>query len=93
MGDLTEKTRILGNDDENNSVRTGRPVEQETRIVKHSRTETDKPAAKAKPKPTSAPPSPHSQISIPIQDREWIDVEPEKHTPKNAQNFLRSQRI
>ena len=32
--DLTEKARIPSNDNENDSVRTGRPVEQETRIVK-----------------------------------------------------------
>ena len=43
--DLTEKIRILG-DDEVDSTSTGRPVAQETRIVKYSQTEADKPAAR-----------------------------------------------
>ena len=42
--DLTEKTRTHGGD-ENNSASTGRPVVQETRIVKLSQTEADKPGS------------------------------------------------
>ena len=59
--DLTEKARTPGTNDENDSDRTGTLVEQETRIVKHSRTEADKHVANAKPKPTSAPPSAQSR--------------------------------
>ena len=47
--DLTEKTRIHG-DDENNSASRGRLVVQETRIVKLSRTETYKPGSKVEAK-------------------------------------------
>ena len=85
--DLTEKARTPGVNDENDSEGTGRPVQQETRIVNHSPTKADKPAAKAKPKPTSAPPSSHSQTSIPIQEREWHDVEPREHKSKYAASF------
>ena len=73
--DLTEKTRIFG-DDEVDPASTGRPVAQETRIVKYSQTEADKPAAKAKAKPTSCPISSPSPTSIPIHERNRIDIEP-----------------
>ena len=91
--DLTEKARTPGTNDENDSDGTGTLVEQETRIVKHSRTEADKHVAKAKPKPTSAPPSAQSQKSIPIQERNWIDVEPREHAQKGAQSFTISTKM
>ena len=75
VGDLKEKTLILGDDDVG-SARTGRLVAQETRIVKHSQTEADKAAAKAKAKPTSSPISSPSPTSIPIQERNCTDIEP-----------------
>ena len=91
--DLTEKARTLGINDENDSEATGRLVQQETKIVKHSRTKADKPAAKAKPKPTSAPPSSHSHTSIPIQEREWHDVEPQEHKSKDAPSLTVSKKM
>ena len=51
MRDLTEKARTLGFSDENDSKGTRKLVKQETKIVKYSHTEADKPAAKAKAKP------------------------------------------
>ena len=48
---------------------------------------------KAKPKPTSAPPSAQSQKSIPIQERNWIDVEPREHAQKGAQSFTISTKM
>ena len=68
VSDLTEKIRIHG-DDKNNSASTGRLVVQETRIVKQSQTEADKPAAKLKPNPNSSPISSPHPTSIPIRER------------------------
>ena len=68
---MTEKTRILG-DDEVDSASTGRLVAQETRIVKHSQTEADKPAA-SRLHLLSLHPSP---TRIPIHERNCIDIEP-----------------
>ena len=56
--DLTEKTRTLG-DNENNAAGTRQLVAEESRIVKFSRTRADENAAKAKPKPNSSPLSLH----------------------------------
>ena len=58
-------------------------------------TEADKLAtkAKAKPVPTSAPPSTYSQKSIPIHVREWYDVEPQKWKSKDAQSFAVSKKL
>ena len=93
--DLTEKARPPGFSDENDSEGTGKPVKQDIKIVKYSHTEADKLAAKAKakPVPTSAPPSTHSQKSIPIHVREWYDVEPQKWKSKDAQSFAVSKKL
>ena len=47
--DLTEETRILG-DDENNAASTGQPVPQRTRIIEKFRIKADKPAEKGETK-------------------------------------------
>ena len=90
--DLTEKTRIHG-DDENHSASTRRPVAQETRIAKHFQTEEYKPAAKLKPKPTSSPISSPSPTSKPVRERNWIDIEHQEPTQKDAPSFPISKRM
>ena len=85
--DLTEDTRILG-DDEKKSASTGRPVAQRTRIIENSRMKADKPAEKAKPRPISS----HSSsfpTCIPIPSRRWIR-EPKD---KDFQSFPVSKRV
>ena len=84
--DLTEKTRNLCETEEI-LANTGQLVFQEPSIVEHSRRETDKPIAKAKPKPTSNPLPSSSTEQIPIPGRKLIEIELQEHMLKDAQRF------
>ena len=75
MRDLTEKSRVLGQE-ENDSARTEQPSSQELRISPHSQEVTDKPSAKAKLKPTSSSLQPSSSEQITTHERKWLDIEP-----------------
>ena len=78
---------------ENTSASTGPLVVQESRIGKDSQTEADKVAAKAKPKLTSNPLPSSSAENNPIHERNWMDIEPQGHTQKDAQSFPITKRM
>ena len=62
--------------------------------MEHSQIEADKPAAKAKPKPTSNPLPSCSMEQISNHERKWIDMEPsQEHMSKDAQSYPVSKRM